>query len=151
VHVHVLVCSCSVMCSWRCLCVHSDVENHIEAVCGTYATEKPFEEQQKLANAHGYKWSEFLRLPYFEPSRFVAVDPMHCLFLGTITHTARTTHAQRRMYTTGDKRMHIHHVIMHVPGHAKDFWFRILDYYPTTSNVRSGHMLVCACRRIHAE
>src|ERR1051326_6847959 len=30
----------------------------------------------------GIRWSELLRLPYFDPVRFVTVDPMHCLFLG---------------------------------------------------------------------
>ena len=28
------------------------------------------------------RWSEFLRLPYFDPIRHLVVDPMHCLFLG---------------------------------------------------------------------
>ena len=28
------------------------------------------------------RWSELLRLPYFDPIRFITVDPMHCLFLG---------------------------------------------------------------------
>ena len=30
----------------------------------------------------GVRWSELLRLPYFDPIRFLTVDPMHCLFLG---------------------------------------------------------------------
>ena len=30
----------------------------------------------------GIRWSELLRLPYFDPIRFLTVDPMHCLFLG---------------------------------------------------------------------
>ena len=30
----------------------------------------------------GVRWSELLRLPYFDPIRFITVDPMHCLFLG---------------------------------------------------------------------
>ena len=30
----------------------------------------------------GVRWSELLRLPYFDPIRFIIVDPMHCLFLG---------------------------------------------------------------------
>src|ERR1051325_9500163 len=30
----------------------------------------------------GVRWSEFLRLPYFDPIRFLIIDPMHCLFLG---------------------------------------------------------------------
>lgn len=32
----------------------------------------------------GLRWSELLRLPYYEPSRFLVVDPMHNLFLGLI-------------------------------------------------------------------
>lgn len=32
----------------------------------------------------GLRWSELLRLPYFDPSRFVVVDAMHNLFLGLI-------------------------------------------------------------------
>ena len=30
----------------------------------------------------GVRWSELLRLPYFDPIRFLTVNPMHCLFLG---------------------------------------------------------------------
>jgi len=32
----------------------------------------------------GVRWSQLLRLPYFDPSRFVVVDPMHNLFLGLL-------------------------------------------------------------------
>jgi hypothetical protein len=32
----------------------------------------------------GVRWSELLRLPYFDPTRFVVVDVMHNLFLGLI-------------------------------------------------------------------
>ncbi|CAG8716188.1 12403_t:CDS:2, partial [Ambispora leptoticha] len=28
------------------------------------------------------RWYELLRLPYFNPIQFLAIDPMHCLFLG---------------------------------------------------------------------
>jgi hypothetical protein len=65
-----------------------DIYEHMLHVSETYATEEPFEEQQKKANVHGYKWTELLRLPYFEPSRFVTVDPMHCLFLGMAHNTS---------------------------------------------------------------
>jgi len=33
----------------------------------------------------GVRWSELLRLPYFDPTRFVVVDVMHNLFLGLIS------------------------------------------------------------------
>ena len=32
----------------------------------------------------GLRWSELLRLPYFDPSRFVVLDAMHNLFLGLL-------------------------------------------------------------------
>src|SRR6266542_4382002 len=30
----------------------------------------------------GIRWSELLRLPYFDPIQFLSINPMHCLFLG---------------------------------------------------------------------
>ena len=30
----------------------------------------------------GVRWSELLRLLYFDPNQFITVDLMHCLFLG---------------------------------------------------------------------
>ncbi|KAF9472474.1 hypothetical protein BDN70DRAFT_766116, partial [Pholiota conissans] len=32
----------------------------------------------------GLRWSELLRLPYFDPTKMLVVDPMHNLFLGLI-------------------------------------------------------------------
>ncbi|TFK19200.1 hypothetical protein FA15DRAFT_601974 [Coprinopsis marcescibilis] len=41
------------------------------------------EKERKAAfDGTGVRWSEFHRLPYFDPSRFVVVDAMHNLFLG---------------------------------------------------------------------
>src|ERR1700678_2018376 len=42
------------------------------------------EEREAVFNASGLRWSELLRLPYFDPARFVVVDAMHNLFLGLI-------------------------------------------------------------------
>jgi ssDNA-binding Zn-finger/Zn-ribbon topoisomerase 1 len=39
-------------------------------------------ERDRFAKRTGVRWSELLRLPYFDPIRFAVVDPMHCLFLG---------------------------------------------------------------------
>lgn len=45
------------------------------------------EARNKLFKIHGIRWSELLRLPYFDISRCVVVDSMHNLFLGLIkTH-----------------------------------------------------------------
>ena len=35
---------------------------------------------------YGARYSELLRLPYFDCVRFTIVDPMHNLFLGTAKH-----------------------------------------------------------------
>jgi hypothetical protein len=42
------------------------------------------EERDAIFAASGLRWSELLRLPYFDPARFVVVDAMHNLFLGLI-------------------------------------------------------------------
>lgn len=39
---------------------------------------------QSYFDQSGLRWSELLRLPYFDPSRFIVVDSMHNLFLGLI-------------------------------------------------------------------
>jgi hypothetical protein len=38
--------------------------------------------RKRFVKDTGVRWSEFLRLPYFDPIQFLIVDPMHCLFLG---------------------------------------------------------------------
>lgn len=44
-------------------------------------------EAKKLFLASGLRWSELLRLPYFDPTRFIVVDPMHNMLLGLMrTH-----------------------------------------------------------------
>ncbi|THH23034.1 hypothetical protein EUX98_g8143 [Antrodiella citrinella] len=35
---------------------------------------------------YGIRWSELLRLPYWDPTRFALIDAMHNLFLGTLRH-----------------------------------------------------------------
>jgi hypothetical protein len=41
-------------------------------------------ERQSIFDASGLRWSELLRLPYFDIAQFVVVDAMHNLFLGLI-------------------------------------------------------------------
>ncbi len=41
-------------------------------------------ERETIFKETGIRWSELLRLPYFDPSRFVVIDAMHNLFLGLI-------------------------------------------------------------------
>lgn len=45
------------------------------------------EEREVIFQAHGIRWSELLRLPYWDPVHFTVVDSMHNLYLGIIkTH-----------------------------------------------------------------
>jgi hypothetical protein len=41
-------------------------------------------EAQRYFNQSGLRWTEFLRLPYFDVSRMIVVDCMHNLFLGLL-------------------------------------------------------------------
>eukprot|EP00112_Aurelia_sp_Birch-Aquarium-sp1_P009705 Seg2112.2 transcript_id=Seg2112.2/GoldUCD/mRNA.D3Y31 product="hypothetical protein" protein_id=Seg2112.2/GoldUCD/D3Y31 len=43
-------------------------------------------QQTNLESASGVRYSEFFKLPYFDPIEFHVVDPMHNLLLGTAKH-----------------------------------------------------------------
>ena len=48
------------------------------------------EERTHAESSYGVRYSELLRLPYFDCIRFTIVDPMHNLFLGTAKHMMET-------------------------------------------------------------
>ena len=43
-------------------------------------------ERERMESKFGCRYSELLRLPYFDPVRMLVLDPMHNLFLGTAKH-----------------------------------------------------------------
>lgn len=45
--------------------------------------------QNKIFKETGVRWSELLRLPYWNPTRFLVIDGMHNLFLGLVQHHFR--------------------------------------------------------------
>src|SRR3954451_2183423 len=47
---------------------------------------KTVAEQVKIFNKYGVRWSELWNLPYWDPTRQLVVDSMHCLFEGLV-HT----------------------------------------------------------------
>jgi hypothetical protein len=50
-------------------------------------------QQNNITEAQGLRWSELWRLPYWDPTRQLVVDPMHCLFEGLIhNHIRRVLH-----------------------------------------------------------
>ena len=38
--------------------------------------------RKRFVKENSVRWTELLRLQYFDPIRYTIVDPMHCLFLG---------------------------------------------------------------------
>ena len=55
-------------------------EHRTNAEAWRYCTTR--DERDAHVSANLVRWSEMLRLPYFNPIRHLIVDPMHCLFLG---------------------------------------------------------------------
>lgn len=45
--------------------------------------------QVELLKKHGVRWSEFFRLPYWDPSQHVVVDSMHAFYLGLFQRHCR--------------------------------------------------------------
>ena len=44
-------------------------------------------ERELIFQEHGIRWTELLRLPYWDPIKFTAIDSMHNLYLGIVkTH-----------------------------------------------------------------
>lgn len=41
-------------------------------------------ERTKIFQTHGVRWSELWRLPYWDPTRMLVIDAMHCLYEGLI-------------------------------------------------------------------
>ena len=41
---------------------------------------------QQLESMHGVRYSVLMKLPYFDPIKFVVIDPMHNLMLGSSKH-----------------------------------------------------------------
>ena len=46
-----------------------------------------------------------LCLPYFDPVRFVTVDPMHCLFLGIVKWIVKRIWVDEEILTTNTLKM----------------------------------------------
>lgn len=46
-------------------------------------------EAEKILQEEGARWSELLRLPYWDPTRYVVVDGMHNLFLNLVQYHVR--------------------------------------------------------------
>lgn len=45
--------------------------------------------RDEIFNRHGVRWSEFWRLPYWDPSRMLIIDSMHCVLEGIVHYHCR--------------------------------------------------------------
>ena len=51
---------------------------------------RSMKEREQIYNEAGVQWSELLRLPYWDPTKHTALDPMHALFLNAFgTHVEK--------------------------------------------------------------
>ena len=55
--------------------------------------------RQRIYDTFGVRWSELLRLPYWDPTRFVVVEAMHNFFLGDLQH-----HCQKVLSMSADAK-----------------------------------------------
>lgn len=65
---------------------HSEMRKHAEA----WRDATSSVERDKLFQAHGVRWSELWRLPYWDPPRQLVVDSMHCILEGLGQYHSRT-------------------------------------------------------------
>ena len=61
-------------------------------------------ERERFVKKSGTRWSDLLRLTYFDPIRFVVVDPMHCLFLGIAKWIVKRIWVDENVLTRNDLR-----------------------------------------------
>ncbi|KIJ60184.1 hypothetical protein HYDPIDRAFT_71193, partial [Hydnomerulius pinastri MD-312] len=64
---------------WR----HRTYHEHLEAAIRWRDAETKKDRDQTFKET-GVRWSELLRLPYWDPTRFLVIDGMHNLFLGLV-------------------------------------------------------------------
>ena len=61
--------------------------------------------RSRFVKQTGVRWSELLRLPYFDPIRFVTVDPMHCLFLDIVKWIVKRIWVDEKILTRNSLKM----------------------------------------------
>ncbi|KAJ8514310.1 hypothetical protein ONZ45_g8127 [Pleurotus djamor] len=72
-------------------------------------------ERERLTQSTGIRWSELLRLPYWDPIQFTVIDTMHNLFLGLYQSHCREIWGMNIESRDGDATED-HHTPPHVPS-----------------------------------
>lgn len=65
---------------------HNEMRKHAEA----WRDAASSVERDKIFQAHGVRWSELWRLPYWDPPRQLVVDSMHCILEGLGQYHSRS-------------------------------------------------------------
>ncbi|KAJ2911995.1 hypothetical protein MD484_g8416, partial [Candolleomyces efflorescens] len=63
-------------------------EEHMEAA-RLWRDAQTIRERKKLYSTHGVRWSELLRLPYWDPTKYTLIDSMHAFYLRIFQHHVR--------------------------------------------------------------
>ncbi len=58
--------------------------------------------QELLYSQTHIRWSELLRLPYWDPTKFVVIDSMHCFYLGLLHRHCREVWGMDTQFLDGD-------------------------------------------------
>ncbi|KIK38450.1 hypothetical protein CY34DRAFT_108662 [Suillus luteus UH-Slu-Lm8-n1] len=72
----------------RCQWPPRDVEIHRRHAC-SYRDAPTLEERQRIFDQFGVRWTELLRLPYWDPISFTVVESMHILYLRILRYHCR--------------------------------------------------------------
>ena len=76
-------------------------EDHLKAAVGWLRAETN-EERERWFNAYGVRWSELLRLPYWDPTKFTLIDSMHAFYLRIMSHHCRSIWGMDIKFDDGD-------------------------------------------------
>lgn len=90
-------------------------EEHI-TIAHQWKEAKTESSRRKIFDEHGVRWSELLRLEYWDPTRFALVDTMHNLFLGELKHHCMQVFG---LDTVGEKRPRV--LTSHTPEEQKSY------------------------------
>ncbi|TDL19964.1 hypothetical protein BD410DRAFT_815795 [Rickenella mellea] len=91
-HIYCSICECKQLQTrgntnyhdWR-VRDHKEMRRHAEA----WRDATTHKKQDDIFKAHGIRWSELWRLPYWNPTQQLVVDPMHCILEGLGQHQSR--------------------------------------------------------------
>lgn len=59
-------------------------------------------ERDRITLLHGVRWSELLRLSYWDPTKFTVIDSMHCFYLRLMQHHVRSIWGMDVKFEDGD-------------------------------------------------